>query len=500
MFVPRSVPRGAPLAPLRFMRLYSVTSPSVAALLSAHNIETAAADFQHDYNEPLLSHLRRRGLVETCVNEETLAKLADGSSPLGLYCGADPTARSLHLGNLLPLMVLLHFNLRGHNVFPLVGGATGAVGDPSGRATERDAMAQQTRLDNVARISSQLSSFFERAIQYGKSRNSHIAQLQPGTTTLQNNYSWWHDMPMLQFLALYGKHIRVNQMLSRDSIKSRIESAAGIGFNEFTYQILQAYDFYHLNKTRGVDIQVGGNDQYGNIVAGIDLISRLRKTEESAKSSPVFGITVPLLTTSNGVKFGKSAGNAIFIDKALTSSYNVYQFMYNTVDEDVHRFLYKFSLLPTKIIDRVVAAHAADPSQRLGQRLLALEMCDLIHGDGEGDNNFVISEVLFGKKDVRGNFTAEQLLAAFHSQGMVHQLPRNELLQTSLLNLVHKCCGGTKSKSELRRMVKAGSVYLGNTKTHKVADPEATVDTAQLLDDKVLLIRVGKQFHVLESV
>lgn len=480
-------------------RQYSVTSSSVASLLSSSKIPVLEEDFKADFNEPLISHLKRRGLVETCVNEDILMKVAD-SKKLGLYCGADPTAKSLHLGNLLPLMVLVHFNLRGHNIFPLIGGATGTVGDPSGRATERDSMAQQTRLDHIDRISNQFINFFKSAVEYGKTRNSYISQLEVGSRELVNNYSWWKNMGMLDFLAVYGKHIRVNQMLSRESIKNRLQSDQGIGFNEFTYQILQAYDFYYLNKNVNVDIQVGGNDQYGNIVAGVDLIARMRKVEENSRTDPTFGITVPLLTTSNGVKFGKSAGNAIFIDKELTPSYNIYQFMYNTTDEDIQKFLYKFSLLPTKVIDKVIEVHNLDKRERLGQRLLAFEMCDLIHGDGEGYNNYIISEVLFSKKDIRGNFSGNQIISAFKSQNMITRIPYEDLKNWSVINIINACTNGTKSKSELRRMIKSGSVSIGNTKEFKISDCESAIDLEKhLIDGKVVLIRVGKQFHVIET-
>lgn len=475
----------------------------MASLLSQHNIAVEEVDFQADFKEPLINHLKKRGLIETCVNEELLADMAENTK-FGLYCGADPSAKSLHLGNLLPLMILLHFNLRGHNINPLIGGATGTVGDPSGRSTERNYMEENIRQTNIERISSQFINFFQMAIKYGQTRNDYIKQLSIGNQKLQNNYHWWKDMGMLNFLANYGKHIRVNQMLSRDSIKNRLQSDQGIGFNEFTYQILQAYDFYYLNKNMKVDIQVGGNDQYGNIVAGIDLISRLRKEESANKEDkelkPVFGITVPLLTTSNGVKFGKSAGNAIFIDKEMTPSFKIYQFMYNTTDEDIQKFLYKFSLLPTSIIDKVVEAHNQDKKLRLGQKLLAFEMCDLIHGDGEGYRNFIISDVLFNKENIKGRFSAEDIISAFKSQNMLIHISRKDLESESIINIMTKCSDLSKSKSSLKRMVSQGAVYLGNTKEFKVDNADAKVDLDQhLIDDKVLLLRIGKNFHVIST-
>lgn len=475
-------------------------SSAIFQILDKNNIKITEDDIKKDYNEPLLTHLKKRGLVETCVNEEQLLRDADNKI-LGLYCGADPTAKSLHLGNLLPLMVLLHFNLRGHRIFPLIGGATGEVGDPSGRTTERSAMANDTRLDHVSRISQQFLDFFKKAIEYGKTRNPEINNLKIGSQELKNNHEWWKDIGMLDFLAKYGKHIRVNQMLSRDSIKNRLDSEQGMGFNEFTYQLLQAYDFYYLNKTFNVDIQVGGNDQYGNIVAGIDLINRMRKAEETKNKNEIFGITVPLLTTSNGVKFGKSAGNAIFIDKELTSSYDIYQFMYNTNDEDVKKFLYKFSLLPTNVIDKIVDIHNNDKKLRLGQRVLAIEMCDLIHGDGEGFSNYIISEILFSKTNLKENFKADEILKAFDKQNLLTKISKDEFLQLNIVNLLHTLCNGGKSKSELKRMIKGGSVYIGNTKEGKIIDPEYMLDLENdVLENKLLLLKLGKKYYVVEIV
>ncbi|GME80655.1 unnamed protein product [Ambrosiozyma monospora] len=397
-------------------------------------------------------------------------------------------------------MVLLHFNIRGHNVNSLIGGATGSVGDPSGRTTERDVMAQETRLTNVERISGQLVNFFKQGLSYSTTRNPLIESTQAGIQTLRNNFDWWKDIGMLDFLARYGRFIRVNQMLARDSVKSRLGSEQGLGFNEFTYQILQAFDFYHLNKNCGVDIQVGGNDQYGNIVAGVDLITRLKKQEGFNKDKECFGLTVPLLTTSNGVKFGKSAGNAIFISKELTPSYGIYQFMYNTTDEDVKRFLYKFSLLPTSLIDKVIEKHDANKKLRIGQKLLAIEMCDLIHGDGEGFNNFIISEVLFSKDSI-DSFNADEILHAFKLQNMVTSIPRDEIEHTSVGNLLYSVSNGAKSKSEYRRMIKGGSVYVGNDKTTKFKSFEDPIDLEKyLIEEKLLLLRVGKQYHIIEVV
>lgn len=471
-------------------------SKSVSRLLQENGIDWTDSECERDLEEPLLSHLHRRGLLETVVNEDVLAKEI-ASRSIGLYCGADPTARSLHIGNLLPLMILLHFNIRGHNIFPLVGGATGAVGDPSGRKTERDSMATEKRLDHVARISKQFINFFDHGLDYAVTRNPAIDKTKTGTRQLKNNFEWWEGMGMLTFLAKYGRYIRVNQMLARDSIKSRLTSDQGIGFNEFTYQVLQAYDFWHLHNTYNVDVQVGGNDQYGNIVAGIDLIARLKNAqsekEKERNGSQCYGLTVPLLTTSAGVKFGKSAGNAIFIDRELTPSYQVYQHMYRSEDADVQKFLYKFSLLPLSVIDKVVQVHNADKKKRLGQTVLAMELCDLIHGDGEGYSNYIVSQTLYGK----GEIDADQVISAFRHQGMLGELKYSDLDIMSVPQLLFELSHGNKSKTEFRRMIKGGSVSVGRAK-EKITDPQTTIDRTKLIDDRLLMLRAGKDIYLAE--
>lgn len=472
-------------------------SPSLMKLLSSHGVSITEKECEDELEEPLLSNLHRRGLIETCVNEEELEKAVQ-TKTLGLYCGADPTAKSLHIGNLLPLMILLHFNIHGHNIYPLIGGATGAVGDPSGRSTERTAMSNDSRLDHVSRISNQLIGFFNTGFEYAQTRNPLITSDKSGSRQLKNNYEWWKDMKMLDFLAGYGRFIRVNQMLARDSIKNRLNSDQGIGFNEFTYQVLQAYDYYYLNKNFNVSIQVGGKDQYGNIVAGIDFISRLKKLEDAKKAKePLFGLTVPLLTTAAGVKFGKSAGNAIFIDKDLTPSYDIYQFMYRTEDVDVQRFLYKFSLLPISVIDQIVKVHNENKKLRFGQRVLAMEICDLIHGDGEGVTNNVISRVLYNNG---ATMDADVILDAFKKQNMVKTLTKKQLSQTNVPHLLFDLSGGLHSKSEFRRKIKSGAVFFGRSKKNKVREMDRIVKPSELIGGKLLILGAGKEMYVAEVV
>lgn len=480
----RLTPFGSRWRTLDFIARRHVSS---ALRFVENHVAIKDTDFINEVNEPLLDHLKKRGLIEQVTDEPQLAELVRNEK-IGLYCGADPTAISLHLGNLLPLMVLLHFNLRGHKVYGLVGGATGAVGDPSGKTKLREKMETETRLTNVERIQLQLKSFLTQGSQIAKSRNSNFSD--PGPVISVNNYSWWKDIKLIDFLATYGSHIRIASMLARDSVKSRLDSPQGLGFNEFSYQILQGFDFHHLFTEQQVRVQVGGNDQYGNIIAGIDLISRLDKSKQA------FGVTVPLLTTANGEKFGKSAGNAVFIDSELTSPFQLYQFLFNSADLDLKPFLYKYSFLPTSVIDQVLQIHDQDKKQRLGQKLLAIELCDLIHGEGIGYDNMIISEFLFENKL---DLPIDEVIRAFDKQKMLIRMSALELSKLNILQLLIKLDNGVSSKSKLKRLILSRSVQIG-LEGDRVQDIEVGINLDNLILGKLLFIRVGKTDHYVVEV
>lgn len=429
----------------------------------------------------VLEELRQRGLVSQVSQPESLLheKLATGQK-LRLYCGADPTAKSLHLGNMVPLMILLNFYVRGHDVVALVGGATGRVGDPSGRKTERDSMEEDARLNNIKHIQLQFERFFRNGLEYYQAKQE--SSTQPGQFIPQDNYEWWKDVKMLDFLSKYGRHIRIQSMLSRDSVSARLGSSEGLGFNEFTYQILQAYDFYHLYKEKNVTVQIGGNDQWGNITAGIDLIGRL---DPLASKTPAFGLTAPLLTTSTGEKFGKSAGNAVFIDPEINSYFDIYQFFYNTADADVRGFLKIFTLLPVETIEEAVKRHLQQPHLREAQKLLAKEVTDLLHGPGTGRDAQTLSDIIFGVSEGNEFLSSIKLIKIFERARMLQHASKSESL-VSLISRLNK-----SSKSAAARMLKQGSIYLGPART------KATEDTSDwaphLIDDDVLILRIGKQ-------
>ena len=436
----------------------------------------------NDNSTHLLNHLKERGLIsQVSAPEETLITKIKNGDKLKMYCGVDPTAKSIHLGNLVPMMLLLNFYIRGHNIVNIVGGATGAVGDPSGRTTERKSMADDTRLDNVSRITSQLKRFFRNGSEYYNNKYNSD-QNGTGEYLMTNNYNWWKDVKMIDFLAMYGKHIRIQSMLSRDSVSARLNSQGSLGFNEFTYQILQAYDFYHLYKNENTTIQIGGNDQWGNITAGIDLINRVEQNSKQVKENPPFAITVPLLTTSNGQKFGKSAGNAIFLDEEINTAYDIYQFFLNTTDEDVSRFLKIFTLMPMDKISKVIKAHNEKPQLRYGQAVLAKEVTEMIHGTKKAEDAETISKILFGKYD---SVDSKELIRLF-SEARILKEAKSDTDVVSLVSELMQC-----SKGEAKRKVSQGSVYLGN---NKIRITENITDLSQyLIDGEVLLLRVGKQ-------
>ncbi|CAI4054395.1 hypothetical protein SUVZ_16G1900 [Saccharomyces uvarum] len=451
-------------------RLYSCTTSS-----------SETQETPNSRSNNVLDELKQRGLVcQVSQPENDLRMRLNCNKKIKLYCGVDPTAQSLHLGNLVPLMVLLHFYVKGHDVVTVIGGATGKVGDPSGRKTERDFMKNDIRQNNVQSISEQLERFFQNGLKYYTDRHDKRGVEPYGKYTPRNNYNWWKDIKMLDFLADFGKHIRVQSMLARDSVSSRLESQNSLGFNEFTYQILQAYDFYHLYKEENVSIQVGGNDQWGNITAGIDLINRLQPTQ---KKGVPFGVTVPLLTTATGEKFGKSAGNAVFIDPSINTAYDVYQFFFNTLDADVSKFLKIFTFLSSNEINSVMEMHIKSPNIRHGQTLLAKEVTDMLYGVGSGTDSETLSNVIFGHYD--GTLSAAKLKELCHKAKILQHADK----KGNLVKLISKL--GDCSISEAKRKLSQGSIYLHHS---RIKVKEDVVEWGPyLIDDQVLILRMGKQ-------
>ncbi|KAJ1830387.1 tyrosyl-tRNA synthetase [Coemansia sp. RSA 2711] len=371
---------------------------------------------------------------------------------------------------MVALMGLLHFHLAGHQAIPLVGNATGTIGDPSGRSTERVALDQDVLARNVAGIEAQLERFFARGTEYASTR---IADLDPSTlqpVRVLHNADWYRGIGVLEFLGTVGRHARIGAMLARDSVKSRLQTPQGISFTEFSYQLLQAYDFWYLYHHHGCRIQLGGSDQWGNIIAGTDLIHRLPGAQPLPMASRslddgdgAFGLTIPLLTTASGEKFGKSAGNAIWLDETRTSPFDIYQFFVKTADSDVERFLKMFTLLPLSRIARVVEEHRDAPENFAAQKLLAAETTELIHGKEGVQQALCATEVLFGSRKSLGlqQFTGHDFASAFIRDPRMVSLDRSAVVGKSI-DEIAVLLDSCRSKSEAARLVRGGGLYWNN--------------------------------------
>jgi tyrosyl-tRNA synthetase len=413
--------------------------------------------------QDLLADLRWRGLIAQTTDlkalEEAMAK------PITLYLGVDPTAPSMHLGNLVVCLVLRRFQLAGHKPIPLVGGATGLVGDPSGRNEERSLNDESIVADWVSRIRKQL----EMIIDFDDKKSGAV---------LANNLDWTKPVSALEFLRDIGKHFSVNQMLAKDSVASRLD-AGGISYTEFSYQVLQAFDYLELFRRNNCTLQIGGSDQWGNIVAGLDLI---RKVE----GGTAHALTVPLLTKSDGSKFGKTASGAIWLDPQMTSPYEFFQFWLNCDDADMPKLLKVFSMKEHSEIEALIEMVQKDPGARAAHRELAREMTTLIHGKKACDMAESAAKALFGQGDI-----SELDLATLDAA--LSQLPRVEIARNADIPAwvdLLAACGVVDSKSAARRIVKEGGAYLNN---EKVVSEDFTPKKSDFLHGKYLLLRKGKR-------
>ena len=412
----------------------------------------------------LIADWEWRGLLAQTTDRDALIKDLD-AKPITFYIGFDPTAPSLHVGNLVVILVMRRFQLAGHNPIALVGGATGLVGDPSGRNEERTLNEESTVANWVEKIKGQLSLF----LNFSDGLNKAV---------MANNLDWTKNISALEFLRDIGKHFSVNQMLSKDSVSSRLE-AGGISYTEFSYQVLQAYDYLELYKRNNCTLQLGGSDQWGNIVAGLDLI---RKVEQGSAHA----FTIPLMTKSDGNKFGKTAGGSVWLDPTMTSPYAFYQFWINSEDADVAKFLKVFSFKDQTEIERLIETVAQNPGAREAQRELARELTTLVHGAKECENVEAASKALFGQGELI-DLDAKTLNAA------LSQLPRAEIKKSETIpTWVDLFCatGVVESKSAARRIVKEGGAYLNNTKV--TAEDFAPV-IGDAIHGRFLVLRKGKR-------
>jgi tyrosyl-tRNA synthetase len=411
----------------------------------------------------LLADLEARGLIQDHTDRDALAaRLAAG--PLTLYHGVDPTADSLHSGNLIGLVVLRRFQLAGHRPLALAGGATGMVGDPSGRSEERNLLDDDALAHNLERIKAQI-----------------VRILGPeGEWQLVDNLTWTRELPLLAFLRDVGKHVTVNQMLARESVRSRMDTDQGISFTEFTYMLLQANDYLWLHDHEGCELQIGGSDQWGNIVAGVDLIRRTRATS-------VHALSWPLITAADGTKLGKTTGARIWLAPDRTSPYRFFQHWIRTDDRQVAEFLLKFTLLPLDEIEAIVADHERAPERRVAQRKLAAEVTELVHGPEAAAAAAAASQVLFGEP-LDGVDAAT--LATVASEVPTYTVTRRDL--DGGLDLVDLLvsAGLAPSKGQARKLVDGRGVAVNNVR----AEAGRVVGEGDLLHDRYVLLRKGRDY------
>lgn len=415
----------------------------------------------------LLDDLAARGLIHDLTDRDALAeRLASG--PVTLYCGFDPTADSLHVGHLLGLLGLRRFALAGHHPLALVGGATGMIGDPSGRSSERNLLTPEQLEANKSAIAGQIDALMGADLAW----------------ELVDNAAWTADLSLLDFLRDVGKHATVNQMIARESVKGRMDGANGISFTEFSYQLLQAHDFWWLSEHRGCVLQVGGSDQWGNIVAGIDLIRR-------RSGATAHGLTWPLLLRTDGTKFGKSAaGETIWLDPVRTTPYRFYQFFVNAEDADVPQLLHRLTLVPVPELTALLAAHRAAPRERTAQRRLAAEVTALVHGQAAADQARQASEVLFGGAVTAASSDALEMLIG---EVPTWRVPRDELAGGVAMIDVLVRSGLCSSRKDARRTLDQGGGYCNDVRV----DVETTFTTAELLHDRFALLRRGRKAYAL---
>ena len=417
-----------------------------------------------------VEELRWRGMIQDIMpgTEEELMK-----GPASAYVGIDPTGDSLHIGHLVSIMILKHFQACGHKPFALVGGATGMIGDPSMKSQERNLLDEQTLAHNVSCIKEQLSRFLD------------FDSDAPNRAELVNNYDWMKDYSFIDFTRDIGKLITVNYMMSKDSVKKRLsrESTEGMSFTEFTYQLLQGYDFLYLFTHRGVKLQLGGADQWGNITTGTELIRRTGAGE-------AFALTCPLIKKADGGKFGKTEKGNIWLDPSKTSPYQFYQFWLNVSDDDAEKYIKIFTLLDRKTIEDAIEAHRQQPERRELQKLLAREVTVMVHGQAEYDMAVKASGILFGKattEDLR-SLDEKTFLAVF--DGVPTFGIRREDLPVGILDALAVHTQIFPSKGEARKMIQQNGLSLNK---EKVTDITRELGEQDIIDGKYMLVQKGKK-------
>ncbi len=421
-------------------------------------------DFIEDLNWRGMIHDIMPGTEEQLKKEMTVA-----------YIGFDPTSDSLHVGSFAQIMLLKRFQLAGHKPIALVGGATGMIGDPSGKSQERNLLDEATLNKNLEGIKAQLSKFLDF--------DSDI----PNKAEMVNNYDWMKNYTFLEFIRDIGKHITVNYMMSKDSVKKRLgeESKQGMSFTEFTYQLVQGYDFLYLNEHKNCKLQMGGSDQWGNITTGTELIRRKNGGE-------AYAITIPLVTKADGGKFGKTESGNVWLDSEKTTPYSFYQFWLNTSDEDANKYIKIFTLIDPQEIETLIEQHSKEPHMRILQKRLAEELTVMVHSKKDLENAIEASKILFGKGTTESlaKLDEKTFLSVFEG------VPQFELSKEKIINglgIVDLLAGEVNvfpSKGELRRLIQGGGLSLNNA---KIENADVKVASTDLLNNKYLLVQKGKK-------
>lgn len=417
----------------------------------------------------IIDELEWRGAINQVTNDEGLRDLVENNK-IALYCGVDPTGDSLHIGHLIPFMVLKRFQLDGHKPYILIGGGTGMIGDPSGRNSERELLNVEQIEQNASAIAKQMEKLFEANTENG------IAMV--------NNHDWLKDISFLEFLRDFGKDFNVNNMLGKESVQTRLEH--GISFTEFTYQIIQSMDFLHLYQNHDVQLQVGGADQWGNITAGLDLIRKKEGTED--QEAEAYGLTIPLLLKADGTKFGKSAGGAVWLDPEKTSPYEFYQFWLNQQDADVVKYLKYFSFLSKEEIDELARQTEEEPHKRAAQRALAEEMTQFVHSKEALEDAQNISEALFS-----GN-VAELTVAQLKNAESSMNTTATKAEAANLIDFLVDQTGIESSRRQAREDIKNGAIYI---KGERIQDIDYTISENDTYDGEYILVRRGKKKYFL---
>ena len=419
----------------------------------------------------IIEELQWRGMVQDIMpgTEEQLLK-----EMTTVYIGFDPTADSLHIGSLVPILLLLHLQKAGHKPIALVGGATGMVGDPSGKSEERNLLSEDILQQNVTGIKAQLQKYLD------------FNTTRPNAAEMANNYDWFKEINFLQFIRDIGKHITVNYMMAKDSVKKRLEAELGMSFTEFSYQLIQGYDYYWLYQHKNCKLQMGGSDQWGNIVTGTELIRRKAGGE-------AFAFTCPLIKKSDGGKFGKSEKGNIWLDAAKTTPYQFYQFWLNAADADAENWIKIFTFLSKQEITALSETHAKDPAKRTLQKKLAEEVTIFVHGKNEYDKAIETTQKLFADMNAPAESLSETDLESI--EGVIqHDYELSKINEgADILNLLTETAI-FKSKGEAKKMIQNGGVSINRI---KLTDQQHIVNDSQLLHKKFILIQVGKKNYYL---